>query len=80
MNLAERDDGGEWRLVGEPVPDARFDCMETAHLYAGNRNRRDFGKGFDWLRNPPRAWLVIPKNGLHSRVLKLSLPPLENGA
>lgn len=74
VSLAERAEDEEWRLVGEPVPDARFDCMATAHPYAENRNRRDFGKGFDWLADPPRAWLVVAESGLGERVLKLNRP------
>jgi hypothetical protein len=56
VQLAERGDDGEWRLVGEPIPDATFNEMGLAHTYAENRNRRDFGQTFDWLANPPRAW------------------------
>jgi hypothetical protein len=59
VQLAERGDDGEWRVVGEPLPDAQFDGMGLAHTWAENRNRRDFGKRFDWANEPDRGWIAV---------------------
>jgi hypothetical protein len=56
--LAERDASGAWRTIGEPVPNAVFDDMSTAHLWAENRNKRHFGHRFDWANDPPKAWIT----------------------
>jgi len=57
--LSERDEHGGWRTVGEPLPDATFETMALAHDYAELRNRRQFGHGFDWAKEPPRAWIAV---------------------
>jgi hypothetical protein len=57
--LAERNEAGKWQTVGEPVPDARFPTMDLAFDYATRINCRDFGKRFEWLNEPCRAWVAV---------------------
>jgi hypothetical protein len=57
--LAERDEGGEWHTVGQPVPDAHFEALDHAQAYADSRNHRQFGRGFDWLVEPARGWIAV---------------------
>lgn len=57
--MAERDDAGEWRTVGEPLAREQFHDLDLAFTFANALNRRDFGQKFDWLANPPRAWLAV---------------------
>ena len=79
--LAERDAAGAWRTVGEPVADAVFDDMSTAHLWAENRNKRHFGQKFDWLSNPPKAWITarVGQVGVVRVNEPLPVPAVEEG-
>lgn len=56
---AERNEAAGWRTVREPVPDARFPTIDRAFDYRTRLNCRDFGKRFDWMCNPGRAWLAV---------------------
>ena len=57
--MAQRNEAGQWRTIGEPVRGARFPTMDLAHDFAEVRNRVSF-KGFDWLDDPGVAWLAVP--------------------
>lgn len=57
--LAERDADGEWHTVGEPVPDAHFETLDVAQAYEEARNRRQFGRRFDWMADPSKAWVAV---------------------
>ncbi len=72
---AERGDDGEWQTVGDPLPDADFSDLDLAFCAVDRLNRRDFGKGFDWLKKPPREWLAV-RAGQSGR-LRLNEPRSE---
>ena len=57
--FAERGEDGEWRTIGEPVPDAAFETMAHAADYAETRNKQQFGQRFDWASDPSKAWLAV---------------------
>jgi hypothetical protein len=58
--MAERDASGEWLTVGESVPGYIFSAMGDATDHANQMNQSDFGRRFDWLDNPGRAWVAVP--------------------
>jgi hypothetical protein len=73
VQLAERDEAGEWRVVGEPLPDAQFDEMGLAHAWAENRNKRDYGRRFDWANEPDRGWIAVRVG--QTEVVRVYEPP-----
>jgi hypothetical protein len=65
--MAERDDAGEWRTVGEPVPDVDFTDQGLAYDFAESRNRREFGRRFCWTTDPSKAWVMV-QAGMRGRL------------
>lgn len=75
--MAERDDAGEWRTVGEPLDREQFHDLDLAFTFVNALNRRDFGQKFDWVANPTKAWLAVRSGQLGALRMNEPLPAVE---
>jgi len=61
--LAQRDAGGEWETVGQPLEDVDFDSQAVAYDFCEKRNRRGNVR-FDWGNDPIMAWVAVRADAL----------------